>query len=526
VGKKNSKPPPAPDPRAVAQAQTGSNVGTAIANAWLGNANEYTPYGGINYNQTGTQQITVDGQTYDIPQFERVQWLDPTEQGLLDQQRMLGYGMNNLAANQVGRLDQHLGTPISGESIWPQRVTDVPNAPQFEGAVQGPGLYGVNLGRMSDTVGNDLQYGVDMNDPRTWFGQSWDIQRSIGPTDYSEDRQRVEEALLSRMNPDLQRDREQLETTLMNQGFTRGSEAFNQAMDEMTRQTNDARMGAILAGGQEQSRLAQLALQSGSFANQAQQQQYGQALGRGQFYNQATDQLNAARLAQGQFANAAQGQAFQQDAARTGLNQEAMLGETGFNNQNLQQMWQNAMAGTTYNNQMGQMSFGNQMQQVEYQNALRERAIQEELAMRNQPINEITALMSGGQVNVPQFQGYNAPQMQAAPVGDYMYQSAAMDQNAWAQQQQARSSMLGGLFDLGGMAAYGYFTSDRRLKRNIERLGIKANGLDVYSYRYRWDNDNVRRVGVMADEVKRVKPAAVTSLGGYDTVDYGLAMVA
>jgi hypothetical protein len=496
MGKKTPTPPAAPDPRAVAQAQTGSNIGTAIANTWMGNANEFSPYGNVVYSPTGYQTVTVDGKDYQVPQFERTMWLDPAEQQLLDQQRLLGYGMNNLAISQTGRLDDLLGSPITAGNSWPARMTNVPDAPSFNTAPKGPRMDGVELSLLGDG-----------NDPRYKFGNAGDIQRSIGPTDYSEDRRRVEEALYSRLNPQLERDRASLETTLVNQGYTRGSEAFNTAMDEHTRQANDARMQTIMAGGQEQTRLADLALQSGMFTNAAQEQQYNQLLGRGQFYNQA------------------QQQNFAQNAQTNALNNESIMGQAGFNNQAAQQQWQNAMGRNEYNNAMEQAMFGNQSQQVQMQNALREQALQEDLALRNQPINEITALMSGGQVTVPQFSQYQGGQVGQVPVGQYMYQSAAQDQQNWATQQQARSQMLGGLFNLGGMAAYGMM-SDRRLKRGIERLGITANGLDLYSYRYVWDNDNVRHVGVMADEVKAKTPEAVVDRGGFDAVDYTLAMAA
>lgn len=552
MGKKNSAPK-SPDPREVAQAQTASNIGTAIASSWMGNANEFSPYGNVVYNPTGFQNVTVDGQDYQVPQFERTMWLDPAEQSQLDQQRLLGYGMNNMAIGQVGRLDQLLSSPVGEGPDWPVRMNQVPTGPQFTAAPQGPQANGVNLPMLGE--GGPIQGSVDQSDPRFWFGsagsinrtfgQAGDIQQSIGPTDYSEDRRRVEEALQSRLNPQLERQRTQLETTLVNQGYTRGSEAFNNAMDEHTRQANDAQMQVLMAGGQEQSRLAGLALQSGQFANQAQAQEfaqnaqrgqfanaaqaqlYDQLIGRGQFYNQATDQWNASRLAGGQFANQAQQQGFAQDAQRTGLNQEGMLSQAGFNNAAQQQMWQNAMGQMEYDNQLRQLGFGNQTQQVQMQNALREQALQEDMALRNQPINEITALMSGSQVNVPQFSQYQGGQVGQVPVGQYMYNSAQMDQNNWANQQQVRSSLMGGLFDLGGtLGSAAIQFSDRRAKRGIERLGIKANGLDLYSYRYLWDNDNVKRVGVMADEVKRKVPAAVTRLGGYDTVDYTLAMAA
>lgn len=80
----------------------------------------------------------------------------------------------------------------------------------------------------------------------------------------------------------------------------------------------------------------------------------------------------------------------------------------------------------------------------------RAQANQEMMAERNQPINEITALMSGSQVSNPQFT--STPQ---ASVGGVDY--AGMVQNKYAgqmqqyqQQMASRNAMLGGLF---GMAA-------------------------------------------------------------------------
>jgi hypothetical protein len=62
--------------------------------------------------------------------------------------------------------------------------------------------------------------------------------------------------------------------------------------------------------------------------------------------------------------------------------------------------------------------------------------------------------------------------------------------------------------------------SDRRLKRDIEHVETLDNGLDIYRYRYLWDD--VPRLGVMADEVQKVDPNAVFPVfGDYLGVDYG-----
>src|SRR5205823_798362 len=66
------------------------------------------------------------------------------------------------------------------------------------------------------------------------------------------------------------------------------------------------------------------------------------------------------------------------------------------------------------------------------------------------------------------------------------------------------------------------FESDVRLKRDITLVGRRGDGLGVYAYRYLW-SDTVF-VGVMAQEVALIHPAAVVrdELTGYLSVDYGM----
>lgn len=63
--------------------------------------------------------------------------------------------------------------------------------------------------------------------------------------------------------------------------------------------------------------------------------------------------------------------------------------------------------------------------------------------------------------------------------------------------------------------------SDVRLKEDITALGRTAGGLNLYRYRYK--GDATFYVGVMAQEVARLAPAAVSSgVDGFLRVDYGL----
>lgn len=72
---------------------------------------------------------------------------------------------------------------------------------------------------------------------------------------------------------------------------------------------------------------------------------------------------------------------------------------------------------------------------------------------------------------------------------------------------------------VGGIAS---IFSDRRLKRDIVRVGEYADGLGKYLYRYAWDMFGDLREGVMADEVAKLRPWALgPKRFGFATVNYG-----
>lgn len=150
----------------------------------------------------------------------------------------------------------------------------------------------------------------------------------------------------------------------------------------------------------------------------------------------------------------------------------------------------------------------------------RGQSVQEILASRNQPINEITALLSGSQVSSPNFM--NTPQTQVSGV-DY----AGMVNDNYQAELGAHNSMIGALAGLGGAAmgagAKMYMASDRRLKEGARRIGTADNGLPIYAFRYKGGERTF--LGFMADEVEKVRPDAVGEVGGYKVVDYDAAVL-
>lgn len=140
----------------------------------------------------------------------------------------------------------------------------------------------------------------------------------------------------------------------------------------------------------------------------------------------------------------------------------------------------------------------------------RGQSVQEALAERNQPINEISALMGGGQVTSPQFVNTPQPGVNGTDV-------AGITNNAYQQQMAGYQSKLSGLLGLG-TAVGGWVFSDRRLKSNVSRVGTHRLGIGIYEY----DIGGARQRGVMADEVAHVMPQAVRQSGDYLQVNYDM----
>lgn len=87
---------------------------------------------------------------------------------------------------------------------------------------------------------------------------------------------------------------------------------------------------------------------------------------------------------------------------------------------------------------------------ADFVNVVRERAVQERVLERGQPVNEITALLHGGKIDMPQFAPFRAGHVDPTPVGQFVYQSAALDMQKWQVQVQQQQSMFGGILGLAG----------------------------------------------------------------------------
>lgn len=157
--------------------------------------------------------------------------------------------------------------------------------------------------------------------------------------------------------------------------------------------------------------------------------------------------------------------------------------------------------------------------------AARQAAIQEQSYFRNEPLNTLNAVRSAAPVGVPQFQGYQGSQVAASPVFGATQAQSQYNQGLYNAQVGQQNAQTSGLFGLGsaGVGAGTMFAmgSDRKLKSNIQRIGTHPKlGIGIYEY----DIFGNHEYGVMADEVEKVMPKAVTRHPkyGYQMVYYGM----
>lgn len=170
----------------------------------------------------------------------------------------------------------------------------------------------------------------------------------------------AQEAIMSRLEPSLAKQRTSTETNLINQGLRPGTEAYDNAIQLLGQQENDARTQAALQG------------------------------------------INV---------------------------------DMGANAQGFSQ----AATGATF------------------ANTAQQQALAEAIQQRQMPLNEITALMSGSQIQNPQFGAYQGTNVATTPIFAAAQAKGQYDQNAYNQQVAASNANTAGLYSLGGVAAKAAF---------------------------------------------------------------------
>lgn len=397
-----SKPsaPPPPDYAALAKTQGAANKETAITEFSMNNANQNTPWGSRSLNQNG-----VDAQGN--PKFEINTTLNATDQANLDKTRGIQSSLLNLAPTAMNNVWSQIDHPINMSGM-PPMVNQVD-----AGGTQKLDLSHLNASQ-SHVDGSPVQGALDFSNLNGL--DSGDAVRN-----------RVEQANFSkfydRFAPAAQQQQDALQTRIANMGGVSDSEGARRMQSQ------------LLAGQGDQFR--QGVFDSIDRGGVEAQRQFGMSL---QGRQQGVDEVSK----QGQFYNAAQDQDFQQGMANANLNNS-----TRTNDANLNQMQVNT------NNAANQQDVGNAFANANLTNASRAQGLSEQASLRQMPLNELNALLTGSQVQQPQFQPPTATNIAPPPI----FQAGQAQWNAANQAYQgavagANNTMgtVGGIASAGIMA--------------------------------------------------------------------------
>lgn len=274
-------------------------------------------------------------------------------------------------------------------------------------------------------------------------------------------RDTVANQMMQKMQPVHDYQQRQLETKLANMGFHAGTEGYNRELNNLNQRQSAERYNALDQAGNEAQRLYNMQMGTA-------QQGYQQNLGAAQFQNQALGQASALDLARMQAQNSAQGQQF-----------------------NLNQQYANA------------------------QNQLRQQAIAEQMQRRGMSLNEMNALLSGQQVQMPNMPSFAQSGQAQTP---NILGATQMGYDAQLGAANAQNAQFGNLLGAGAQLGSAFLFSDRRLKSNIKRVGTHAIGVGIYDYTMM----GMAQRGVIAQEVEAVRPDLVKRhANGYLMVNYG-----
>jgi hypothetical protein len=420
MGKKSG--PPAPDYTGAAKAQAESSQEQVAQQTWANRANQTNPWGSTSWSANKA----IDPSTgKPVTQWTENTTLDPRLQSALDSQIALQGGRSDLANSLLPRAQQEFSQAMNWGNAAPW--ASGPQAGQLNAMTNpfgfGPRQQAIDTSRQGTP---QLQTSLD-------FSGAQQVQGS------ADQRARAEDAIYrsatSRLDPQWQQRQQSLETDLANRGISQNSEAYSRAMADFDRSRNDAytqaNLGAITGGGAEAQR--NFGMDIG-----LRQQQVGEVGQQGQFTNTA--------LGQGfQFGNTARDQ--QLAAQQQAFAQQLGASQFGLGQQ--QQAFGQRQAA-------GAQNFNQGLQAAQFQNQMRQQQLAEEMQRRGFSLNEINAIISGQQVGMPQFSGYN--QAGAAQPVDYMGAAHAQygaAQDAYQNKMAGTNALLGAAGQFGRAFMFG-----------------------------------------------------------------------
>ena len=335
--------------------------------------------------------------------------LDPRVQSLLDSSLATSQGLQTAIDNSLASTTSTLSQPLNAPgSIDINRIrqgvegryTDLQPSLQASNVLASMGRAGVGeqLSRLRNLYGQDFNY---------------DSAPAM-PTADEATRQRIENALYgrstARLDPRFAQGQDQLNSSLAAQGITQGSEAYNRELQNFNNAKNDAYSSAMndaISGSDEaMQRIFTMGLQA---------------------RQQGVNEANTLRTLPTQEAAALAG-------ISNGLDTSS---RNWYGAETAQETAKDNSAANEFNLQRTN-------NQDQFNNTI---------AARNQILNELNALRTGAQAQMPQFGNtQSGAQVAASPIAQSVYNSYQGELSNYNTQVGSNNAMLGGLANLGGAA--------------------------------------------------------------------------
>ena len=112
-------PPPPPDYKGAAQAESAGSAQAAIGSNVMAHPNIYTPLGSQTWNQSGSYHVPSIGgnPAFDIPMWTQKVNLSPSQQALFGKQNELSKGILGLGNSSLGQVKDSLGQPLDMQGV-------------------------------------------------------------------------------------------------------------------------------------------------------------------------------------------------------------------------------------------------------------------------------------------------------------------------------------------------------------------------------------------------------------------------
>lgn len=451
---KTPKPPPPPDPYQTAAAQTNMNRETAAYNNAMASGSTFTPLGSSVFTPRidPTTGATVYDQTISV---------SPEVQQLIDLQNQQDLSLGRASQNLLDQVQAAYSRPFDSSGLPSVTAGTAPedyqrqiNAGNLPAAPTDLNIDGPTMAQLVAQLPG-LRSAMDTSGlPAMQTSLSTSGLPDLpGAQDLERARQEVSDALYRRqsayLDPRFSEMERQMETRLKNQGIVQGSEAWNNEMDRLARarafEYERARDAAIAGGLNELTGLVGIGQ-----GNRA--QLFGERLAQGRFANDARSQAFNEAQAAAQMANAARAQGFGEASQMRSMALDEALRRFGAQQSAREQQFGEQSALGEFANAATASRNNDLYRSALLQNQAAQQALMQALAARNQPLNELSAIRSATQVNVPQFSGMAVDRTSPTDLAGLINQNYQNQLDIWNARQQSRNALLSGLMGIG--AAY------------------------------------------------------------------------